>query len=176
MNVFGALLIPTVLAILAIPCGAILTDEQLTITPYEVAAQTGDTVDFLCTISEGALNETDELVVQWSIINPDNLTVILTTDEKFTVDNWTLAITNFTEEDAGTYTCTYGEFTAGAIVIHYQMPDYIVEGAVIISVCLLLLIVMTTLMVKESRRQSKIRKQIKRKRKEIYIKNGFSKS
>ncbi|XP_059172725.1 uncharacterized protein LOC131953529 [Physella acuta] len=164
-----------VVAILARAGYSVLDETPLNVVPFEVAVQAGENVTFVCVPKEGAVNHSEPVIYHWARVNLSNpnITHNLTSGDKFSVVNETLSILLPTKSEEGAYRCTLGNLTSDGILIIYHMPDYLVEGAVIGAICLLLFVLLTAGIVIAFMRQYRARKARQNKRREKDIKNGF---
>ncbi|CAL1547181.1 unnamed protein product [Lymnaea stagnalis] len=151
-------------------------DCDVIVTPYELAVQPGETAVFECSVSNPNASETPPTLL-WSVdynTTGNSAVQYFNSSGRFQAVNGTLTILNVTHEDGGTYLCTENvNSSATAILIVYDMPDYVIEGVIIGAICLLLFIVLFTGITIVYVNQRRERAARHRARREKYKKHGL---
>lgn len=111
----------------------------LVVAPYSQSTETAQEVKFECSTDE--TNVTLKKVV-WSY---GNISLAESdSSQRVRVISGTLIISNVSFADAGTYTCSdySGSENQTGVLTVYTMPSYVVEGIIIASISVALLLVM----------------------------------
>jgi hypothetical protein len=109
---------------------------SLEVSPPEVAAQTGETAEFVCTFPNN-----DTIEVLW--LFPNETSIQQSQNSRFQDANGTLSISDIINEDEGDYICTTEsrDMNATGTLNVYIMPSYFMEAMIVMGINIALVLI-----------------------------------